>query len=42
MLSARNAWIVVVWLVALVWMPWSLVFKGLGELRQTWTSKRRR
>ncbi len=42
MLSARHDWIVAVGLFALLLLPLSLVFKGLGELRRTWTGKHRK
>jgi hypothetical protein len=40
--SAKTDWIVAVALVVLLWLPWSLVLKGLGELRRTWTGKRQK
>jgi hypothetical protein len=37
--SVKTDWVIVVGLVFLLWLPWSLVLKSLGELRRTWTSK---
>ncbi|HWZ82533.1 MAG TPA: hypothetical protein VNW47_07910 [Terriglobales bacterium] len=40
--TTDYSWIVAIGLFVLLWLPWSMVFKGLGELRRTWTGKRQK